>query len=344
MPKLRLKSKSKRVTAFVLSLAVVLSTALFTANIIKDVYLTDGERELKLRTYSTSTESILSKAQVSLQYADEIKRQDSSNAIYIDVLRAFPVLIDYHEESSVVLLTGGTVKDALDKAELVLNENDIASVPITAEVYDGMSVDIDEVTYSKKSVYNPIEFDTSFEYSEDYPEGYEEIKVEGKDGTKKITTTYKYVNGEYEGETGKVETIVDEPVAQVVLKGTAETVQTSNIGSQTQSSSTGSGGVVAGLSYTKVLTGSATAYTASSGALTATGVPAYVGGVAVNPNVIPYGSKLYIVADGYTYGYATAVDTGGALMNGSALVDLYMSTYDECVNFGRRNVTVYVLN
>ena len=102
---------------------------------------------------------------------------------------------------------------------------------------------------------------------------------------------------------------------------------------------------IEGLSYSQALTGTATAYTSEYGALTATGVPAYVGGVAVNPNIIPYGSKLYIeTTDGFVYGYATAVDTGGALMDGSALVDLYMSTYDECINFGRRTVNVYVLD
>ena len=74
-------------------------------------------------------------------------------------------------------------------------------------------------------------------------------------------------------------------------------------------------------------------------------MPAYHGGVAVNPNIIPYGSKLYIVStDGsFVYGYATAVDTGGALMDGSAIVDCFYNTYDECVNFGRRDVNVYVL-
>ncbi len=97
--------------------------------------------------------------------------------------------------------------------------------------------------------------------------------------------------------------------------------------------------------YSSVHTGSGTAYTAPAGASTATGVPAYHGGVAVNPNIIPYGSKLYIVStDGsFVYGYATAVDTGGALMDGSAIVDCFYNTYDECVNFGRRDVNVYVV-
>ena len=56
-------------------------------------------------------------------------------------------------------------------------------------------------------------------------------------------------------------------------------------------------------------------------------------------------SKLYIVSnDGeIIYGEAVAGDTGGALMDGSAIVDLYYPTYDECCVFGRRDVTIYVL-
>jgi len=97
--------------------------------------------------------------------------------------------------------------------------------------------------------------------------------------------------------------------------------------------------------YKQKLEGAGTAYTAKPGALTASGAPVYYGGVAVNPDVIPLGSKLYIVSnDGrYVYGYATAIDTGGALYSGQALVDLFYWTERECFDFGRRAVTVYVL-
>ena len=57
------------------------------------------------------------------------------------------------------------------------------------------------------------------------------------------------------------------------------------------------------------------------------------------------GTKLYIVADdGFVYGYATAIDTGGALYDGSAIVDVFYYTYDECAEFGRRDVSVYILD
>ena len=54
---------------------------------------------------------------------------------------------------------------------------------------------------------------------------------------------------------------------------------------------------------------------------------------------------MYIVSnDGQVvYGYAVAGDTGGALWAGTAIVDLYYNTYDECCQFGRRDVTIYVL-
>lgn len=68
------------------------------------------------------------------------------------------------------------------------------------------------------------------------------------------------------------------------------------------------------------------------------------GRVAVDPRVIPLGTRMYIeTADGsLIYGYAVAADTGGAIKGN--IVDLYFNTYQECVNFGRRAVKVYILD
>ena len=65
--------------------------------------------------------------------------------------------------------------------------------------------------------------------------------------------------------------------------------------------------------------------------------------LAVDPSVIPLGSKLYIETSdgGYVYGYATAEDTGGAIKGNK--VDLFFPTYNECMSFGRRSVKVYIL-
>ncbi len=80
----------------------------------------------------------------------------------------------------------------------------------------------------------------------------------------------------------------------------------------------------------------ATAYT-HTGRLTATGTEPRVGVAAVDPKVIPLGSRLYI--DGY--GYARAEDTGGAIKGEK--IDLFMEDESKVYNFGRRWVTVFVL-
>lgn len=101
------------------------------------------------------------------------------------------------------------------------------------------------------------------------------------------------------------------------------------------------------LTYTHTMTVEATAYTKTDAGCddwTATGTLARYGAIAVDPSVIPYGTRMYIVSwDGsVVYGYATAEDCGGAI-NG-ARVDLYYDTYEECIQFGRRDCTIYFLS
>ncbi|BAL81901.1 hypothetical protein SELR_01930 [Selenomonas ruminantium subsp. lactilytica TAM6421] len=94
------------------------------------------------------------------------------------------------------------------------------------------------------------------------------------------------------------------------------------------------------MAYSAAYTMEATAYLPTDGSgtgMTAMGIPAQRGVVAVDPRVIPLGSRVYIPG----YGVAIAADTGGAIRGQK--VDLCMETYGECMNFGRRSIEVYVL-
>ena len=93
--------------------------------------------------------------------------------------------------------------------------------------------------------------------------------------------------------------------------------------------------------YHAAYTMHASAYLPSDGGgsgITATGIPARHGVAAVDPNVIPLGSRLYIPG----YGEAIAADTGGAIVGHT--IDLCMESYDEAIQFGRRSVEVYVID
>lgn len=98
------------------------------------------------------------------------------------------------------------------------------------------------------------------------------------------------------------------------------------------------------VNYKKATRVQATAYT-YTGNRCATGVKPQPGYIAVNPKVIPYGTKMYIVsADGkYVYGYAIAADTGGFIKSRPTNVDLFLETQAACKYFGRRDIIIYFL-
>lgn len=113
----------------------------------------------------------------------------------------------------------------------------------------------------------------------------------------------------------------------------------SSSGSSNSSSGNSSNGSSSG-QYKKELSMEATAYAGDG--ITAMGTatvrnPNGISTVAVDPNVIPLGSKLYIPG----YGYAIASDTGGAIKGNR--IDLFMNSEAECNQFGRRQITVYIV-
>ena len=89
-----------------------------------------------------------------------------------------------------------------------------------------------------------------------------------------------------------------------------------------------------GFAYKKKFTVKAYAY--SGGGRTAMGTKARVGAIAVDPKVIPLGTKVYV--DGY--GHARAEDTGGNIKGRT--VDLYMNSSSKCYKWGVQFKTVYV--
>ena len=92
--------------------------------------------------------------------------------------------------------------------------------------------------------------------------------------------------------------------------------------------------------YIKNMT--ATAYNKDEptvGTITATGTTVHKGVIAVDRKVIKLGTKMFVVAKGYEYGYGVAEDTG---VFGN-IIDLYFESYKGMNDFGRRSATVYIL-
>ena len=212
----------------------------------------------------------------------------------------------------------------------------------------GITVTVDsEVTYYDK-VSKEAAFETIRVANPKMAKGTEKITQAGSNGTH--TSVYEVVwsNGA-ELSRQLVEEYDEGVVNQIVEYGTAaKKVTASDRLSGVSKNADGSGTLTfssgAAVAFSSVKSMTATAYTSGHGGVstrTASGTTVHVGTVAVDKNVIPLGTKLYIVtSDGsVVYGMAVAEDTG---VRGNR-VDLYYDTYQQCINFGRRSCTVYLL-
>ncbi len=177
-----------------------------------------------------------------------------------------------------------------------------------------------------------VPFKTVYKDTTDLAEGVTEVVSEGVDGEKVVSVKVVFYGGEEYLRKTISEVVTLAPVDKVVKRGVAKSVKTSQ----------------GDLKYSKVINMSASAYTAgpeSTGknpgdagyGITATGAKARRGVVAVDPNVIPLGTKLYVEG----YGVCVAADTGGAIKGNK--IDLCYDSLSDALQFGRRNVKVYVL-
>lgn len=205
-----------------------------------------------------------------------------------------------------------------------------------------------ELTYYEE-ISEDVAYQTVRVANPNMEEGTEKVVQEGKNGI--CTCVYEVIwsNGQ-ELSRQFVEELDSTVVDEIVEYGTAPeaTVNINAAISGVTKNADGSGTLTLAdgttLSFSGVKSMTATAYTAGHGGAdytTATGTFVRVGTVAVDKSVIPLGTRMYIVSnDGsVVYGLAVAEDTG---VRGN-VVDLYYNTYEECINFGRRGCTVYIL-
>lgn len=239
-----------------------------------------------------------------------------------------------------VWLSAGTANalfspaDTAESPSAPVEEAEQSSTPQTAHFYEQTT--------------EAIPFETVRIASPDLPFGDERITQTGSEGRR--ICDYEVIS--FDGTeidrvllTEEIEPAEDE----IIEYGTSvDTVDPDDRIADVQKNEDGSGMLTFAsggtMKFSAIKDVTATAYTAGRGGagyITASGTPARPGAVAVDRRVIPLGSKLYIVTDDgkYVYGMAVAEDTG---VIGNR-VDLYYDDYDQCIIFGRRAATIYIL-
>ncbi len=338
--------KSNWIKLVTVTLAAILAAptlmgAVTYHNIVR-IYDNSEDYELVL-SQSNDPQVILKEAGITLGESDVYEFRETRDRTYaLEIERAFDVAFTCGGvQQTVAMLEGQTVADLLEKAGVTVGEEDILNLPLETIVTPETQVQLQRVTYQTETVSEVIPYETIEQHTPLLKNGKTRQMSAGSDGAKTTTTVKKYIDGVYQETVSEDVVVTKEPVSEVVLYGdSSATVSTLETPSDLKLDSNGNP-----VNYVKKITGKGTAYSARDGAKTASGRYAIPGHVAVNPNVIPYGSKLYIKsADGsFVYGYAVAADTGIALMDGRVTVDLFFDTYLESCLFGAKTMEIYVL-
>lgn len=310
----------------------------------KNTYvITDGSRVFTYTTFATDPITVLDEAGLELDEDDTYTTQPGIGTSEITIQRNQEILISYHGEQMQVKSFGETVQQLLTRLNISVESSDVISHPMNADTYDGMCLRIDQVLYQQQVYTSTVSHGTSYCYDASLPAGMEEVITQGIDGEMLCTASVTYVNGVESGREILTQSVSRNAVDEVIALGTGMAGETFSAGDMpviTEDKIYLPTGEV--LTYTGVVAGRASAY--YNRGTTATGTQARPGVAAVDPGFLPFGTRMFIVTnDGaYVYGIACAEDAGDANIVGSR-IDLWYPTYDECIQFGNREITIYIL-
>lgn len=286
----------------------------------------DGEAQ-NVRTAANTVADVLEELGLRLQKDDAIApglNTAVTDGMEITIDRAFLVTAYVDHEPHQIRISGGTIQDAVDRVESDLGiRTKLVEAKPTTKLTANMDITLITTFNEIHTEETAIPFETEYVENDQVEEGVETVLSEGIEGV--LATTYECY---YEGSELISKNLIEEKIAVAPVNQVIEVGAKRNTVPGTK------------LVFNAVHTMRASAYTSDkgdAGTHTCTGERARVGLVAVDPKFIPLGTRLYVEG----YGECRAADTGG-MIKGNA-IDLFFNTYEECVNFGRRELTVYVL-
>ena len=323
---------------------LVMSQTAFAEN---TYVITDGSRVFTYTTTATDPAVVLGEAGLELGEDDTYTTHTLDGQSRIMIQRSRTVTVEYYGEIISAASSDETVEQLLTRLNISLGDYDVVSLPLDTPTEDGMYVRIKQVIQAQEVYTADIPHNTTYCYDPTMPEGTQAVVVEGVDGQVRCTASVTYVNGQETERTVLSQDQISPAVTEIIAVGSGREHTAANPDGMpiiTDSTITLPTGEV--LTYTDTIPVRATAYThtdAGCDFITSTGTRVRWGTVAVDPRVIPYGTRMFIITnDGtYVYGLAVAEDCGGAIKGDR--IDLYMPTHNECILFGRRNATIYVL-
>lgn len=314
---------------------VVLFLLIFTTLAWNKIVLSVDGARLNLTTTANTVEQVINKVGLILQPGDKVYpglQERVKKGMEIKVVRGINCVIMADGQETILRTPPVQVKEVLAKANISLNSNDKISLPLETMVWDGLRIKVTRVMVENITSQYKINPPVTYINDANLNKGKQRLVREGKPGIMERGYTVVYEDGKEVKRTKVGEKVLKAAEKKVIAKGTRPVVKTITVSRGRM------------IRYTEVKTMEATAYDPGpescgiyADGYTYTGKKATYGVVAVDPKVIPLGTKLYIEG----YGFASAEDIGSAIKNNR--IDLCYDTQREAILFGRKKVKVYIL-
>jgi len=307
----------------------------------KKVTIQDGDHEKDVYTTAKTVKEFMESQELHVNDHDKMN-YSFEDPIYenlkLVIDRAFPLVIKNGKQEEEVWSTSTTVADFLEQQGITLGELDRVEPELDKKVEPNSKIKIVRVEKVTDVVEEPIDYAIITKKDSTLAAGTEKVVQQGKEGMLKKEYEVTKENGKEVNRELISETKVKDSVNKVVAVGTKVVVaQVSRGKTVSANSDAPSGG--------KEMYVSATAYTAycnGCSGVTATGINLRANPnlkvIAVDPRVIPLGTKVWVEG----YGYAVAGDTGGAIKGNR--IDVFVASKEEAYRFGRRQVKIRILN
>lgn len=327
------KNKPKIIILLVLIILIaVLILTLYSQR--KFVCLVIDGNPKNLITYKSTVKQLLLNEGIEVSSHDKLEPSlDSkiSNKMTITLKHAVTVEISIDGQKLTKYSPEDNVESFLTAEGIVLGSDDKVTPEKSTPLFDGIQIDVVRIEHKTISAIDSVDFSTIKKNDISLPNTYIHTFQEGKTGEKETIFDIIYENGQEISRKILSETLTKKPIDKIVVVGTFPSMPISRGGQQ--------------LEFRKVIKMKATAYYAVYGigkTYTSTGVKAIrnpdgYSTIAVDPKVIPYGTKLFVEG----YGFATAADTGSAIRGN--WIDVFFNTYKEACNWSVKYVNVYIL-
>ncbi len=312
-------------------------------DVAKRVYVTIDGQKKPVWTTAENVRQLIQELNIDFQDHDSIEpnlNQLISSNMDIVYEAAFPVQVFSDGEQQEIWTTSTTVADFLEKEKISLNELDRVEPALDEKVEKETDIKVVRVEKVTDVVEEAVPFGTVTRKDKSLDSGKESVVQKGEKGL--VNKYYEVIledGKEVSRELVKTETL-KESIDKIVAVGTRPQAT-----SVSRSKSSGANGNQAAPSGGRTLTVTATAYTAGCrgcSGITSTGINLKnnrnMKVIAVDPNVIPLGSRVYVEG----YGTAIAGDTGGAI-NGNK-IDVHVPTEADAKRWGRKKVTIKILD